>query len=193
MSFRPRSTVLRLLIAGCGLAPVHLAAWAQAPAVVTRTMETTGTIESVDATTRQVLFHRDDGALISLVAGPEVANFAQMKPGDRVWARYESALAARIGKPGQSLLNDTGVEQESGAALGDKPYGEHDLEIHSQIKVTGIDLDHNTLAFVGPANVPRVVDVRTPQMQAFLRTLQVGDYVDVAFREAAVVDVHPAD
>ena len=193
MVFLSRSAALYALIGGLGVLPVSSPVWAQKSATVTHTSEVTGTIESVDMATRHVLFHGDDGRLITLVAGPEVRNFAQIKAGDRVWARYESALTARIGKPGQSLLEDSDVEQNVGAPLGAKPHGEHDLEIHTKIKVTGIDLDHNTLSFIGPENVPRVVDVRTPQMQAFLRTLKVGDDVNVAFREAAVVDVHPAN
>lgn len=188
-----RSNVLYALIGGMALVSAYSSARAQAPATVTRTMETTGTIENVDPKTRHVLFHGDDGRLITLIAGPEVKNFAQMKAGDRVWTRYESALTASIGKPGQSLLSDSDVEQEIAAPPGAKPHGEANLEIHRKVKIIGIDLDHNTATFIGPENVPRVVDVRTPQMQAFLRTLKVGDDVDVAFREAVVVDVHPAN
>src|ERR1700722_6477614 len=79
----------------CGA--LGLAAWgtgggtavAQKPAVVSTTFQATATVETVDAKTRQILLKRDDGKFVTLVAGPDVRNFAQIKPGDRVYARYE--------------------------------------------------------------------------------------------------------
>jgi hypothetical protein len=41
--------------------------------------------------------------------------------------------------------------------------------------------------------VERTVAVRTPEMQAFLRTLKPGDQVDVAIAEAMAIRVEPAE
>lgn len=165
---------------------------AQNSASVNKTMETTATIETTDAKTRQVLLKGQDGTYITMVAGPEVRNFAQIKPGDRVFTHYEGALVARIGTPGHTMLSDADVIEGESAARGEKPGGARYLEMRRKIKITAIDLDRNTVSFIGPANIPRVVQVRSPQMQAFLRTLKVGDYVDVSYREAAMIDVQPA-
>ena len=73
-----------------------------------------------------------------------------------------------------------------------KLFSETDLEVRRRIKVTGIDLDRDRLSLIGPGGNPRSVRVRSPQMQAFLRTLKVGDEVDLAFREAAMISVEPA-
>jgi hypothetical protein len=167
-------------------------ALAQKPAVVSRTFQATATVETVDAKTRQVLLKREDGQLVTLVAGPDVRNFAQIKPGDRVYARYESELAARIGKPDDTMLADQDLVGGGRAARGEKPAGEDDMEVRRKITVSAIDLERNLLTFTDAGQVTHVVWVRTPQMQAFLRTLKPGDIVDVTFREAAMVEVEPA-
>lgn len=165
---------------------------AQPSAGMTDTQETTATVETADPTTRQILLKSQDGDYVTMVAGPEVRNFAQIKPGDRVYAHYISALAARIGRPEETPLADQDVISGGRAQPGEKPFGVGELEMHRRIRVTGIDLDHNMLYFLGQDNIPRVVQVRSPEMQNFLHTLKVGDFVDVAYREAVMVDVAPA-
>jgi Cu/Ag efflux protein CusF len=161
-------------------------------ASVARTVEATATVESVDPKTRQVLLHLDDGQFVTMVAPPEVKNFAQIKPGDHVHARYEAALVARIGQPGHTLLSDQDFEDAGSAPLGRKPGAIYSRESRRKVKITAIDLTHNTVSFIGPTNVERTAMVRTPQMQAFLKTLKVGDDVDVVFRESALLEVHAA-
>jgi hypothetical protein len=169
-----------------------LPAVAQQPAVLSQTFETTATVETVDAKTRQMLLKTEDGHFLTLVAGPQVRNFAQIKSGDRIYARYESELAARIGKPDETMLTDQDLVGGGRAAPGSKPGGERDLEVRRKITVSAIDLEHNLLTFSDAGQVTHVVRVRSPPMQAFLRTLKPGDIVDVTFREAAMVEVQPA-
>ena len=40
--------------------------------------------------------------------------------------------------------------------------------------ITGIDLASNTVAFVGPRGIERVVTVKDPAMQGLLRSLHRG-------------------
>jgi hypothetical protein len=191
MNAHLRSTALVTWI-GLGFVALSGFAAAQPSATVVQTQEATATIDAVDPVTRQVLLRRQDGSYVTVVAGPEVRNFAQMKAGDRVHARFDAALVARLGVPGRTLLSDQDLMNSDTAAPGRKPFGEADLEIRRKIKVTGIDLDHNMLSFVGPQNIPRMVQVRSPQMIELLRALKVGDDVDVAYREASLIEVVPA-
>ena len=64
----------------------------------------------------------------------------------------------------------------------------------SRVRVTveGVNPANNTVAFVGPDRVPRTVAVRQPAMQEFLRTLKVGDEVEVTFTDAVAISVEPA-
>lgn len=169
-----------------------LPAIAQQPAVLSQTFEATATVETVDAKTRQMLLKTEDGHFLTLVAGPQVRNFAQIKSGDRIYARYESELAARMGKPDETMLTDQDLVGGGRADRGAKPAGEEDLEVRRKITVSAIDLEHNLLRFLDAGQVTHVVQVRSPPMRAFLRTLKPGDIVDVTFREAEMVEVTPA-
>jgi hypothetical protein len=60
-----------------------------------------------------------------------------------------------------------------------------------RVRITAIDQATNTVSFVGPANRPRTVVLKRPEMQALLRNLNVGDQVDIAFEEALAVAVEP--
>jgi len=59
--------------------------------------------------------------------------------------------------------------------------------IRARVKITGINRQHNTVSFVGPAKVERTVNVTEPDMQNFLKTLKVGDEVDLTYTEAIAV------
>lgn len=181
------------LVGSAAVAPPCLAqSSTPGSARVAGTVETTATVETVDPATRQVLLRGEDGHYLTMVAPPEVRNFAQIKPGDHVYARYEAALVARIGEPGHTLLSDQDLEDQARAPRGDKPGAVYSRETRRKVKITAIDLANNTVSFIGPANIERTALVRTPQMQAFLKTLKVGDNVDVVFRESALMEVRPA-
>jgi hypothetical protein len=186
-----RATILGISL-GAALLPHAQSVLAQQSATVTDMQETTATIETVDPKTRQVLLHRQDGGYVTMVAGPDVKNFAQIKPGDRVYARYESALVARIGRPDQTLLSDQDIEDEVTAKRGEKPFGQQIFEMRRRVKITAIDPVHHTVSFIGPDGGSRVVVVRKPQMQAFVATLKPGDDVDVSYREANMINVEAA-
>ena len=60
------------------------------------------------------------------------------------------------------------------------------------MRIEGVNPATGTVAFIGPDRVPRTVAVRQPAMRDFLRTLKVGDEVEVTFTEAVAVSVEPA-
>ena len=57
--------------------------------------------------------------------------------------------------------------------------------------ITDIDLANNTVGFVGPRGIPRVVAVKDPNMQGLLRSLHIGSQVDLTYVEAVSVNVEP--
>jgi hypothetical protein len=127
-----------------------------------------------------------------MVAGPEVRNFSQIKPGDHIHAQYQSALMTSIGKPGQAGVSDLDVEGSQRAPVGDRPRAGYGVEVHRTVTITGVDLDKNTVSFVNTDNVSQTVEVKAPQMRVFLRTLKVGDNVDVVYTEVAIIEVTQA-
>lgn len=56
-------------------------------------------------------------------------------------------------------------------------------------KILGIDPGTNTVAFQQADESQHVIAVRSPNMQKFIRTLKVGDIVDVTYTESVAVSV----
>jgi hypothetical protein len=48
----------------------------------------TATIEAIDSANRAVSLRKPDGTYVTIVAGPEVKRFAELKVGDKVTAQY---------------------------------------------------------------------------------------------------------
>jgi hypothetical protein len=160
------------------------------PSFLLGTEEVRATVETVDQQTRTVLLRGPTGALLTVHTGPEVRNLPQVKPGDQVVVRYVEAVAAEIVRPGDPPPVST--SSETGAASGERPAGLVVDRTRKRVRIEGINLANNTVAFIGADRVPRTVAVRQPGLQDFLRTLKVGDEVDVTFTEALAVSVGPA-
>ena len=65
-----------------------------------QTIRTTATITAIDPATRAVTLKGENGREVGVTAGPEVANFAQMKVGDQVSVTYVEALMLELRKGG---------------------------------------------------------------------------------------------
>jgi hypothetical protein len=149
-------------------------------------------IESVDPATRLVLLRGPQDGMVPVIAGPEVRNFGQLKPGDQVVVTYREALAVELAKPGSSAPPGQMVQMTNRAAPGATPGASAEQMIRARVKITGISRQHYTVSFVGPAKIERTVDVTNPDMQNFLKTLKVGDEVDLTYTGAIAVGVDKA-
>ena len=161
-------------------------------AIVSDEEQIMATVESVDQQDRAVLLRGPRGGLVTVIAGPEIRNLGQLKAGDRVVVRYREALAANLAKPGTTSPPLQVSHQVERAPVGDKPTGEVTKMVQARVQITGIDPAHNMVSFVGPAQVQRTVEVKEPEMQQFLKTLKIGDEVDLTYSEALAVSVEPA-
>jgi hypothetical protein len=166
--------------------PVRMAA----AVTVSDEEEVSATVESVDQAQRSVLLRGPRGGLITIVAGPEVRNLAQVKAGDRVVVRYRTALAANLAKPGTEPILEA-AERTERAPPGDKLGAAAEQLIKVRVKITHIDRRHDLVSFVGPARIERTTEVLDPEMRKFLHTLRVGDEVDLTYTEAVAVNVEP--
>jgi hypothetical protein len=176
-----------LVLLAASAAPVRVSAQ---PAAIVGAEEARAIVETVDQQKRMVLLRGPTGALLTVHAGPEVRNLAQVKPGDQVVVRYAEAVAARIVRPDDPAPESTISAARAGP--GERPGGMIVEHVRQRVTVEGVNPANSTVAFVGPDRVPRTVAVRQPAMQDFLRTLKTGDEVEVTFTEAVAVSVEPA-
>lgn len=174
-------------------APAPVVAAPPPPTIVSDEVTLRAIVETVDRTKREVLLRGQDGAqsgaLVTVRVGRNVQNFNQIRSGDRLTVRYQRAVAAMIVPANSPGSRPAAAVATVRAAPGERPAGAVGDIVRVRVRVTSVDPATNTVGFVGPNNRPREVVVRRPEMQAFLRTLRVGDQVDVAYEEALALSV----
>jgi len=57
--------------------------------------------------------------------------------------------------------------------------------------ITAVDPASNSISFVGPNNMVRMVSPKNQEVLAFTRKLKVGDQVDIVYEEALAIAVEP--
>ena len=85
-------------------------------------LDTRAVVEKVDQNTREVRLRTMDGKELTVLAGPEVRNLAQVSAGDTVRLTYYESVAARMAEPGAGGPATTSVIA-SRAPEGSKPAG----------------------------------------------------------------------
>jgi hypothetical protein len=147
------------------------------------------TVESVDKQTRTVLLRAPDG-LTTVAVPPEVKNFAQIKPGDRLHIELKEALVAKLASTDSKGSPKTNSEVLT-AHPGDKPGAFERKSVRTDVRITGIDQASHTVHFVGPSGVERVAHLQDPSMRAMLQKLKVGDVVEMTYSVALARVIRP--
>lgn len=160
---------------------------------VEQTTTLVGVVETVDQTAREVLVRgqagAQTGALLTMVVGRSVQRLDRIRSGDRVTVKYYQALAARAARPLSTATTPMAamtVERDV-----ERPGGEITRVRSGRVTITAVDPATNTVSFVGPSNFARTVTADNPQVQAFVRTLRVGEQVDITFEEALAIVIDP--
>jgi hypothetical protein len=158
----------------------------------TATQETlltaTATIESVDATSREVVLRDDaDGATFTVVAGPEVRNFDQLAAGDRVQMDFYQATTLSMASP-----DDPG-NRETAVIAGRAPEGATPgamAVVSDSLVVTLINYDRNSgiANFRTPDGFTRRAVV-PPNLRSFAASLAPGARVLVTLTDATAVRI----
>jgi hypothetical protein len=156
--------------------------------------EIQATVEAVDAATRAVTLQGTDGE-VTLIAGPEVRNFDQIKVGDRLAAKYYVTVTAQRGTDGPGEANGSAMKAQSAASThappaGAPPAGGTARTTTITVRIESVDTAAETVSFIRPDGTHRTVAAQTPEMREFLKTLTPGDDVDVTYTEAVAVDMH---
>jgi len=158
-------------------------------AVMADVVKTTATVVAIDSGTRAVTLKRQDGKVVTITAGEEVRNFAQLKVGDRVEAEYGRALALELrkGAGAKSSANETAATVS--APQGQKPAGAAVREVTVLADVVAVDAAAKVVTLRGPAGNQMDLLVRDP---AQLANIKKGDQVQAVYTESFAIKVSAA-
>ena len=140
-----------------------------------------GEVTKIDPATRTVTLKNKDGET-SIVAGPEVKNFAEIKVGDHFDVTYELAVAIELVK-----VKNPGVTSEqvttttATAPQGDKPGMITTNTVTATASVEAIDTTKNVVSLKGPQGNVFKVKVQNPDL---MKDIAVNDQVKVVYTEA---------
>jgi len=142
------------------------------------------TVEAVEASSRTLTLKKEDGTYVSVIAGPEVKRFDEIKIGDKVNARYYDNLVLRLKKPGEPDIDTAArATTPSGQAL---PGGTKARQRTITATITAIDPAVPTITFTGPNGWKYSTKVEDKEA---LAKVKVGDKVDITWTEAVLISV----
>ncbi len=146
----------------------------------------TGTVEAIDPSTRTVTLKKADGTYVSVVAGPDIARFAEVKVGDKVNAKYYENLIIRLKKPGEPEV-DNKVKATTGSEQA-MPGGTKAKQRTITATIAAIDMAAPSITFTGPNGWQFTSKVQDTDA---LAKVKVGDKVDIVWTEAMLVSMEP--
>jgi len=144
------------------------------------------TVTAVNPETREVTLENAAGESITVVAGEEVRNFAQIEVGDKLTVDYMEAVEIQVLGPDEAEVGAEGVAGAARAELGEKPGGAMISETTVVVVIEAIDKEMETVTVKGPAGNSETVKVRNPDN---LDKVAIGDKVRVTYTEALAIEV----
>jgi Cu/Ag efflux protein CusF len=153
-----------------------------------QTVKITATITAIDAATRAVTLKGPQGKEMTITAGPEVKNFAQMKVGDQVNAEYVEALTLELKKGSTAPVGRTDQAAAGAAKPGELPAGMVGRQVTITAEVVGVDPATQTVTLRGPQ---RTVELKVRDPAQF-KLVAKGDRVEATYTEAVAIAVEPA-
>ena len=174
------------IIAAAVLVPMARTAMAQSKTVSSEMKTATGTIEAVEAATRTITIKKSDGTYTTIVAGPDITRFAEVKVGQTVNVRYYENVIVRVKRPGEpdtdtKAMATTGSEQAM-------PGGTKAKQRTITATITAIDPAVPSVTFTGPNGWKYSSKVQDTEA---LSKVKVGDKVDFVWTEAMMVSLEP--
>jgi hypothetical protein len=168
-------------------------AWAQQPggAYTSTLTRTRATVTAINAEKREVTIQGDHGPM-TIQVGPDVKNFNNLKVGDRVNISYYQGTAAQLVKGGKKVKDPAVSTFAQGNSPGMSPSGLVGASATVTVKIQDVNLPTNTVAFTRSDGTTHIVQVKSPEMQSFIRELKRGDTVQVTFTDSVAVEILPA-
>lgn len=151
----------------------------------------TATVVSVDPKQRTMVLVTPSGQRSEFEVEPDVKNFSQIKPGDRITLSYFVGVAFQLRPPGTGAQGAMTSEQVQSAPEGSRPAGALTRTYSTTVKVESVDLATNHVTVKRADGTVLTVAVQDPEAQQRIRRLKPGDAVEVTYTEQLAVSVQP--
>ena len=168
--------------------PVAAAAAAQTPAPITKQnkVTVTATIKAIDAATRSVTLHADNGDEDTFTVGPEVVRFDQLKVGDTIKASYYESLVFQVLQPGTATASGTAL---AAGRLKNVPGGAIGKQETTTVTVKAVDVNVPSITVVtadGRTLTRKIAEKKN------LDGVKAGDKIEITYTQAVVVSAEAA-
>jgi len=155
--------------------------------IAVQTTVTTSTVTAIDYKARTFTLKGEKGDSVSLTAGPEVKNFAQLKVGDVVSVETVESIGIFVTPKGQVAPSAGKTQYLETAKPGQKP-GMVAVETETvTATVTAIDQKTRMVTLKGPAGNSRTIKVGPDAKR--LNEVKVGDEVTVTVTIGTAISV----
>jgi len=172
------------IIAAALLVSTARTAMAQARTVSSETRTETAVVEAIEASSRTITLKKPDGTYVSIVAGPDITRFAEIKIGDKVTARFYENVIVQVKAPGAPDVNT--ATKATTPAEQVLPGGTKAKQRTITATITSIDMTVPSITFTGPNGWKYASRV---QDKSALAKVKVGDKVDIVWTEAVLVSL----
>src|SRR3954454_13036125 len=109
------------------------------PTAVVRESQFVAVVDSVNQNTREVVLRGPEGDSVTVTAGPEVRNLAQVRRGDRVVVTYGAALAVAMAPPGGGGPPAEVATGMARAELGERPAAAVGQRVRAWARIQEVD------------------------------------------------------
>jgi hypothetical protein len=138
---------------------------------------------AVDAKLRDITL-AGEGDTVVVTCGDQVKNFAQIKPGDMVHAKYKETLTIHVEESGSPTM--TTETSTAAAKPGEKPHGSISAKATFSGTITAIDTTKGTATLKGYRG--NEVEV-TPRYPENLKKVKVGQLVVFTYEHGLALSV----
>lgn len=172
--------VLALLVAAAPFA------WAQKPVTESAVVEMTATIEAIDHDNRVITLKDKDGNTESLLAGPQIKRFDELKVGQQVTFRYHESVVYQIRKPGEAAAPTASGKETLVRGEGAKPSATVARQDTATVTVKSIDAKVPSVTVATEDG--HIVSMKVRDAKN-LEGVAVGDRVEITYTQALAIAV----
>jgi len=177
------SLLTALMLAGCAGTTDTAPQSAERESLIVRK----AVVETVDVEGRQVLLRGEQGRMLTVTAGPEVRNLAQLESGDVVRLEYYEAVAVTMADA--SKTGDvTSVAIAERAPEGEKPGVTAGEAINLVVTFISYDPATAVATFALPDGGVETAVVK-PELRDFAAARQSGDRIDLTITRGIAVSI----